>query len=215
MSRPSPKRMPELPVTAKRWVRYVLAFGVSAAVGLAPYLGRLHVPLFSPLLDLIPQPLQDATIPPSAALMGVVAIGVQWFGSEKLSLRAMRRWFYWTAVLAIVAIVLLTISYIFFVVPVQIRGGQQTVRFVVGFSRPMRSPCTTEISDSECIKRLTLDQAAVNSFWGDRQVKIAQLCLILSYLTAAVVFGSLIGLLVVRQGYQTVDVHLHRFTHRA
>ena len=39
---------PPLPPTIRRWVTYLLAFGVSVAVGLAPLLGVLGVPLFLP-----------------------------------------------------------------------------------------------------------------------------------------------------------------------
>src|SRR5882724_5196164 len=72
--------------TAKKFVRYMVGFGVSVAVGLAPYLGTLHVPLFSSLLDLIPEPIRGTVIPLSAALMGVVAVIVEWYGWERQDL---------------------------------------------------------------------------------------------------------------------------------
>src|SRR5215469_3210132 len=68
----------KLPRLASDWVRYLLGFSVSIAVGLAPYLGLVGVPLFTPLLSLIPQSLQSIAIPISIASMGIIAVLVQW-----------------------------------------------------------------------------------------------------------------------------------------
>src|SRR5437016_3481091 len=84
---------PPPPPLARRWIRYLLGFGVSVAIGLAPYLGKVHVPLFSPLLDLIPESLQTTILPLSSALMGIVAVGVQWYGGERLTEQWLRRAF--------------------------------------------------------------------------------------------------------------------------
>lgn len=67
------------------WVRSLIGFSVGVAVGLAPYLGVTGVPLFTPLLELIPSTARHTTIPLSAALMGLVAMWVQWYGADKLS----------------------------------------------------------------------------------------------------------------------------------
>src|SRR5215475_12041913 len=69
---------PKLPRLASDWVRYLLGFTVSIGVGLAPYLGLVGVPLFTPLLSLIPHSLQSIAIPISIASMGIIAVVVQW-----------------------------------------------------------------------------------------------------------------------------------------
>ena len=68
---------------SKKFVRYIIGFGVGVAVGLAPYLGILNVPFFKPLLSLIPEAVRGTAIPLSAALMGIVAVVIQSYGSER------------------------------------------------------------------------------------------------------------------------------------
>jgi len=87
-------RLPSPPRRTRGWKRYLLSFGVSVGVGLAPYLGNVRVPLFSPLLDLIPATLQNTILPLSTALMGVVALSVQWYGGERVTRKRLRRAFY-------------------------------------------------------------------------------------------------------------------------
>jgi len=75
----------EVPAITTRWTRLVLGFGVSVAIGLAPYLGLVKVPLFAPLLSLIPVSIQNVALPLSAASMGVVAVFIQWYGFQRYS----------------------------------------------------------------------------------------------------------------------------------
>jgi hypothetical protein len=54
------------------------------------------------------------------------------------------------------------------------------------------------VGDAECIARLTLSDARVAAFWGDREVRLARLALLASYLGATGVFGALVGLVFLR-----------------
>lgn len=184
---------------ARRLVRYILGFGVGVGVGLAPYLGLLKIPLFAPLLDLIPESIQNTLIPLSAALMGIVAVAAQWYGGEAITRKWLRRLFARALTLAGLSFVLLLAVHTLLVVRVPILGGDDTVSFVVGFVRPSKPPCTEGVSDAECIKKITLDPAAVESFWGDRQVRLARLSLMISYLLFTGTFGALIGLILLRE----------------
>src|ERR1051325_2256248 len=96
-----------LPPLTSTLVRYVLGFGVSVGVGLAPYLGRLNVPLFTPLLSMMPVSLQDTAIPLSAALMGVVAVAIQWHGRERLNRKWAEKTFKKTLALALLCLTVL------------------------------------------------------------------------------------------------------------
>jgi len=184
---------------SRRFVRYVIGFGVSVAIGLAPYLGALDVPLFVPVIRLFPETLKDAALPLSAALMGIVAVVVQWYGSEGLSRARMKRLF-WRAMMAtLVALAAVFVVHTLVVVSVPIEGGQESVTFLVGFSRPVREPCGAEVSDSECIRLLTFDQTRIEAFWGDRQMRLARLAALGSYLLFTGFFASLVGLLLVRE----------------
>jgi len=80
----------QAPAAVRKWVTYVVAFSVSVAIGLAPLLGKLRVPLFSPMLDMIPTYFQDSLITLTSALMGLVAVVVQWFSETGLSQTARR-----------------------------------------------------------------------------------------------------------------------------
>src|ERR1051325_9348800 len=75
---------PELPTQLiKDWVYYVVGFGAAVGIGLAVWLGKAGVPLFSPLLDIIPNELRPTLIPLSSTLMGVVAVVVQYRSEER------------------------------------------------------------------------------------------------------------------------------------
>jgi hypothetical protein len=190
--------LPPAPARAARLARYIVGFGVSFIIGLAPYLGRVRVPGFTPLLSLIPNSIQDVAIPISAAVMGVVAVVVQWWGYNQPT-RAWRvAWFKRTVFLFVMGAVVLTTVRIFVVVRVPFRGGKDSETFIVGFVRPVKPPCTEEISDAECIKYLTFDQSRIASFWGDRQVRLAELSLILTYVALTSSFGFLVGLFILK-----------------
>lgn len=199
---PSQERTSKLPgpptPLAKQFVRYILGFGVGVAIGLAPYLGEINVPLFRPLLSLIPESLRNVVLPLSAALMGVIAVAVQWYGSDRLSRRSLRVAFRNAILSTILAFISLVVVYIFGVSTVPILAGQDSVSFVVGFQRPDGGSCEG-LSDSECIKRLSFDESAIESYWGDRQVRFSKLALTLTYLLFTSCFGVLVGLVVLKR----------------
>jgi hypothetical protein len=192
---------------ARKLVRYILGFGVGVGLGLAPYLGLLNIPFFKPLLSLIPESIQGTVIPVSAALMGVVAVVTEFYGGERVTQAKLRGLFKRTLFTAVVTLVILIGLHIFSVVTVPILGGKESVSFVVGFNRPVKPPCTEEISDAQCIKYLTLDTAEVESFWGDRQVRVAKGLLVLSYLAFTSSFGTIIGLIVLRDQIKSNVTH--------
>lgn len=199
MRSPKPSFMPSPPPLVRKLGRYILSFGVSFAIGLAPYLGRVKVPGFTPLLSLIPATIQDVAIPLSAALMGIVAVVVQWYGGEEVSRAWLRKHFKRALLLVLSSFMLLIVVHTLVVVRVEFLGGQDSETFVVGFKRTHKPPCTAEVSDSNCIKLLTFDVSRIESFWGDRQLRMARLALILSYLVFMSSFGLLVGLLLLKQ----------------
>jgi hypothetical protein len=89
---PAPHIQPATPL-ARKFVRYLVGFGVGVGVGLAPYLGIVKVPLFRSLLSLIPDSIQDTVIPLSAALMGTLAVAIQWYAGESVTRQALRKMF--------------------------------------------------------------------------------------------------------------------------
>lgn len=184
---------------SRRLVRYIVGFGVGVGVGLAPYLGLINVPGFKALLSLIPDTIQDTVIPLSAALMGTIAVVVQWYGGERLTRRRLAGWFARTLATAVASFILLTVIHSLVVCKVPLGNGE-SASFLVGFTRPTnKEPCTAEVSDAECIKLVTFDPAAIESHWGDGRIRVARLSLIFSYLLFTGSFGALVGLIVLRE----------------
>lgn len=183
---------------------------MSVAVGLAPYLGKVRVPLFSSLLSLIPENVQDTVLPLSAAVMGIVAVLVQWHGTEKLSKQWFKTRFTWVVILAICSLTLLTVVHTLTVVNVPYNGGKQSASFLVGFSRPNVPPCPSDVSDADCIRlHLTFNPARIESFWGDRQVRIAKLSLMFPYVIFTATFGMMVGLVLLKDETERVRRGTH------
>jgi hypothetical protein len=190
---------PEPPTPlARKLVRYILGFGVGVALGLAPYLGLFKLPLFTPLLALIPESIQNTVIPLSSALMGTAAVVTNFYGGEQINLVTLRKLFKRALLIAITAFIIMTVIHILVVVTVPVLGGKESVSFVVGFRRPIKAPCTADISDAECIKLLTFDLSEIEGFWGDFQVRLAKASLIFSYLLFTTSFGTIVGIMVLR-----------------
>lgn len=183
---------------AQKLVRYILGFGVGVGIGLAPYLGLLNLPLFKPLLALIPESIQNTVIPLSSALMGTVAVVVEYYGGEHVTRAGLRRLFKRTLFTAGGTFIILIILHTWVVVTIPILGGKEWVSVVVGFTRPIKAPCPADISDAACVELLTLDITEIESFWGDRQIRVAKGLLIVTYLAFTGSFGAIIGLTLIR-----------------
>ena len=88
---------------AKHWIQLLLGFGVSVAIGLAPYLGKF-IPLFTPMLAILPDAVQPIAIPLSAAAMGIVAILSQWNFIHRLPPDQVKIWFRRTIIICGIAL---------------------------------------------------------------------------------------------------------------
>lgn len=175
----------------------MLAFGVTVGVGLAPLLGKIDVPLFSPLLKMLPDSEQARLITTSTAGMALVAIIVHWFATDTPLPTLWRR-------LIFVTLASLTFALYFqFVdtsdaVAVQIPFGgsndRATRTFLVGFNFPNKPPCEG-LSRADCIsRRLSFDEREIATYWGDPEIARARRALTRSYLFFMIVFGLLVGL---------------------
>jgi hypothetical protein len=193
------KRAAEIPPLTVYWVRLVLGFGVSVAVGLAPYLGKLHVPLFTPMLSLIPESIQPIAIPLSAASMGIVAVLVQWYGSRHMRRSWLHSMFMRSIVTCIFCLIAMATMEFIAVVRVYVPAVKSTVSFAVGLSNPNIPPCTG-LSRTDCIKqKLSLDEAKIETYFGERNASITKLLLVLVYVTFMSMFGVLVGLMMLME----------------
>lgn len=191
--------IPAPPGVGSRLVRYILGFGVGVGVGLAPYLGAYQVPLFRPMLALIPNSLREPLLPLSAALMGILAVAIQWYQGESVSRAKLRRLFTRTLIMAASALLVLFVVHRFVVIRVPTFGGK-SVTILKGFVRPVKYPCEDpNLSELECLDLVTLSEERINTFYGDTQMQAAAISLSLLYLLFTASFGMMIGLIILRE----------------
>jgi hypothetical protein len=186
---------PALPnALIKQWVYYVLGFGVSVGIGLSVWLGKAGVPLFSPLLDIIPNELRPTLIPLSSALMGIVAVAIQHYADRKGRTDRIFAWVLGVTVAAFIGLVIVRTK---FVTAIDTTPGERAT-FLVCSPLPQKPPCVG-VGKKECIERIGFDPAKIQSFFGDSCLENAELGVQAAYLTFMGAFGSLVGIVVAQQ----------------
>ena len=193
------RAVPESPPTtaefiSKNWIQLVLGFSVSVAVGLVPYLGKFF-PSFAPVLVIVPESVQPIAIPLSSAAMGVVAVLVEWRSTQQLQLDELKASFRHTLLLCLVSLFVLAGIETIAVVRVDVPAVSRTVSFAVGPSHPDAAPCVG-LSRADCIKhQLSLDEARIDSYFGDGWVNVTKFALVIVYTTFMATFGALMVML--------------------
>lgn len=175
---------------ARHWVQLTLGFGVSALVGLVPYLGRF-IPFFTPVLALLPDSVQPIAIPLSAAAMGVVGMVVQWRIIHNQNPGQMKVWFRGTLLGCVVALVTLAGIEMLGVVRVEVPAVDRTVSFAIGPIHPQKPPCVG-LSRADCIKhQLSLEESSIDSYFGEGWVNLTKLAIVIVYTAFMATFGAL------------------------
>jgi hypothetical protein len=182
-----------LPPFARQLVKYILGFGVGFALGLARFLGAFGIPGFVPLLALFPIESRVPLIPVSAFLMGLVAVGVQFYSDDAIDRRSLRKPFVVVSGVLVAGLVALLLLYNF-VVPI----GTSKERVIVGWSR-LPSPgceCKTSDSDSKCVAGLAQE---LGTCWTESSIRWVRNGYYLTYLLVTGGFVALVGLLALQQ----------------
>jgi hypothetical protein len=184
---------------ARRYVQYVVGFGIAVGIGLSPFLGKIAG--VDALLNLFPPPLRASLIPVSAFLMGLIAVAIQFYSSETLRPTVIRKRFgvSWLCLLA--GLLLLFFLYGQFVVAVPSKGGKEVVPVVIGAVRIQGGSCgcPPTAGTIECIQRLSVDPGAIETCWDAASIRFRSQLLSLSYLLVTGGFGALIGLLLLQE----------------
>jgi hypothetical protein len=198
---------------AKKYLRYLLGFGVWFVIGLAPFLGKAKVPGFSALIELYPASLQDWLIPLSGMFMGMMAVTVQFAASQRTSAVRIRRRFGITVAVFAASFLLLACTYIFTVTRVgraAALGTSDAPAFttmaVITGSRTV--PKQAEGSECTCLERqpaarcvvnISLNPDNIDTCFGSDRVAFATLGLVLLYLGVTGSFAAAVGLLVISE----------------
>lgn len=157
------------PSTLKRFMWYVLSFGVSAGLGLAPFLGNKKVPGFRALLDLFPTQIQDELIPISAFLMGLVALAIHFYSGERVRTASLKRWFKLGFAGMLGLLLALFVIYKIFVVRLEMPAIKRSVAVLVGWSPLDSCDCRKlRLGKKLCVKRVSVRPEAIEACWGER-----------------------------------------------
>jgi len=165
------------PLVLRRFITHVLSFGVSVGLGLAPFLGQKKVPGFRALLDLFPFQLQEVLIPIAAFLMGLVALAVQFYATEKVTRALLKGWFNFTWKGMLAALMILFVIYYLVVERVEVLSGRRTVAVLRGVSQAPLDTCACRkpplmLGNKACIKYLAFNDDAIEACFGEFKVKL-------------------------------------------
>lgn len=192
-----------VPLTSlgNRYLRYLLSFGVTLAIGLAPLLGRAHVPLFTSIMEVFPLDLQGGLIPFASFVMTLPAVGVQFFAGEAIASRTVNRAFAITFLILVPLTLALYVVYSYAVVRVPIEGGRGTAAYIVGNDFVQDCPCKARgLRIASCIGiAISANPAQVSDCYPANEINLRRSILATLYLLVMLSFGALIGLLILKE----------------
>lgn len=195
--------LPPTTSVATKFVRYAVSFGVTLVVGFGPFLGKIGVPLFTPLTTLIPLNLQEGVVALAGFLMTLTAVAAQFFASDGSAFgkRRLRAMFIAVFLAAIVLTLALSVVYSFYVEKIEIEGGTFSARYIVGDTMLPTCPCVAQKKPiATCIGSvITTNPSEVSACYPRSEIAGRQAVLSLLYLLTMLAFGMLIGLVVLRE----------------
>lgn len=192
--------LPPLMPAGRRYVQYFL-MSITAALALAPFLGTIHVPGFSPILALFPINHRGSVIPFATFLLFLPVVAMQFFAKTRVAERTMNRWFLTALGVTLVGAIALYVGWTVRVADVWYRGGDRVVRYVVGAEQRPDCPCRKQGLEIEaCVgNAISFEPRVVESCYHSRDVQQSKILLAMLYFTTMLSFGSAIALLVVRE----------------
>lgn len=185
------------PSTTRTYLRYFFEFTVGVGVGLAPFLGLKKVPGFVAVIEIYPIDLREWLVPLSAIMMGMIAVIVQWFSSNKPAKKSLTRLFVGSVAAFFLSLTLLAlVVYPFVVTRIEkfavVTGSLDVPRQPPG----SRCTCTEGQPADQCLADITLNPINVRSCFGTKPVAIATLELAALYLMLTGSFAAAVALVV-------------------
>lgn len=182
----------EAPPTAlaRRFVRYLLGFGVGVGAATLVF-------LTGHLFKVIPDDLRSIALQTSTLLMGLVAVGVQFYAREAIRRRTLRRLFTVGVGVLVAGVVLFLRLYVLHVETFELRGETLTVVLSERRLAGPPCPCEPEISHEDCLLRLGV--ASARLCWDESRIAAVRTSLLLTYLLSTIGFGVLVGLVVIQE----------------
>jgi len=186
----------------KNYLRYILAYTVTLGVGLAPLLGKIRVPGFSPIAEVFPVNLQRGVLPFATFLMAIPVIAVHFFSRDRIHLPTLNVLFAIVGPIVIVLPFLLYFLYSSYVVQVDFDGGRGFAAYVVGEQMLPDCPCG-KLDIVRCIAEvITANPSAVTACYRRQEINARSSALAIVYLLLMLSLGTLIGLLILKERRQ-------------
>jgi hypothetical protein len=185
----------------KTYLHYILAYTVTLGIGLAPVLGKVRVPLFSPIAEVFPANLQRGLVPFATFLMAIPVICVHFYSRDRIRIPSLDRLFKIVVPAVIVLPLLLFYLYSSWVVQVDFEGGRQSAAYVVGEQMLPDCPCVIHKLDlAACVAELiSANPAAVTACYPRRETNARRAGLAIVYLLLMFGLGTLIALVILKE----------------
>jgi len=99
----------------------------------------------------------------------------------------------------LISLAIFTVVEVVAVLRIDIPAVDSTVSFAIGLGGCSKPPCLG-LSRSECVTtKLTLNEIKISSYFGDLQVNLTKLALVVTYVVFMTTFGAVVGLTMLRQ----------------
>src|SRR5947209_5664994 len=177
---------------ARRFVRYVLGFGLAIGAAVFPFLSKIAG-------DLFPESMQKTLLIMSALSMGFIAVAVQFYSGETIDRSAVRRRFKTVLISLLIGLILFSVLHGVLVVTISFPDKDGKILhfpFVIWLFRSEGCGCEKKTNDQQCINELSLDEKKIETCWNTVP---SRLLLQFSYLVLTGGLAALIGLLLLQE----------------
>ncbi len=158
---------------------------VIGTLELVPYLGLTQYQPFVQLWGMYPESVREFAIWGSVVASVVTCVTAKQAGGKLEVARIGQRLAAAVALISLVLLVALTFGLS--------ERVDDDLRIAKSWSRQPNCPCCEQMSDADCLARITVASEAVERCWGDRQLAVVQTSFTVGYLLLAGALGYWFG----------------------